>query len=73
MQAIVSDTRSQELLENLKRERSVASFTSQDQINSRRSAEKILGPDENLFRVDWVNPLITIVDYWLTVLIVVRL
>jgi paired amphipathic helix protein Sin3a len=55
VQAIVSDTRSQELLENLKRERSVANFTSQDQINSRRNAEKILGPDENLFRIDWVT------------------
>ncbi len=53
--AVIADSRSQELLENLKRERSLASFTSQDQINSRRSAEKILGPDENLFRIDWVR------------------
>lgn len=55
VQAIIADSRSQELLEILKRERSLASFTSQDQINSRRSAEKILGPDENLFRIDWVG------------------
>lgn len=55
VQSIIADSRSQELLEILKRERSLASFTSQDQINSRRSAEKILGPDENLFRVDWVS------------------
>lgn len=55
MQAIIADSRSQELLEILKRERSLANFTSQDQINSRRSTEKILGPDENLFRIDWVN------------------
>jgi paired amphipathic helix protein Sin3a len=29
--------------------------TTQDQINSRRNAEKVLGPDENLFRIDWVS------------------
>lgn len=55
VQAIIADTRSQELLEILKRERSLANFTSQDQISSRRGAEKILGPDENLFRIDWVS------------------
>ncbi|KXN85581.1 Paired amphipathic helix protein pst1 [Leucoagaricus sp. SymC.cos] len=55
VQAIIADSRSQELLEILKRERSLASFTSQDQINSRRSAEKILGPDENLFHIDWLS------------------
>ncbi|KAJ3571279.1 hypothetical protein NP233_g3851 [Leucocoprinus birnbaumii] len=55
VQAIIADTRSQELLEILKRERSLASFTSQDQISSRRGAEKILGPDENLFRIDWLS------------------
>lgn len=55
VQAIIADSRSQELLEILKRERSLANFTSQDQINSRRGTEKILGPDENLFRIDWVS------------------
>ncbi|KAF5351246.1 hypothetical protein D9756_008445 [Leucocoprinus leucothites] len=55
VQAIIADSRSQELLEILKRERSLANFTSQDQINSRRGAEKILGPDENLFRIDWLS------------------
>lgn len=62
MQVIIADSRSQELLEILKRERSLANFTSQDQINSRRSTEKILGPDENLFRIDWVN----IIDFYLS-------
>ncbi|KAF9445685.1 hypothetical protein P691DRAFT_805298 [Macrolepiota fuliginosa MF-IS2] len=55
VQAVIADSRSQELLEILKRDCSLASFASQDQINSRRSAEKILGPDENLFRIDWLS------------------
>ncbi|TRM60347.1 hypothetical protein BD626DRAFT_549673 [Schizophyllum amplum] len=55
VQAILADPKSQELLENLKRERSLASPTVQDQINTRRNAEKILGPDENLFRIDWLH------------------
>lgn len=62
VQVIIADSRSQELLEILKRERSLANFTSQDQINSRRSTEKILGPDENLFRIDWVN----MIDFYLS-------
>jgi len=62
VQAIIVDSRSQELLEILKRERSLANFTSQDQINSRRGTEKILGPDENLFRIDWVN----MMDFYLS-------
>lgn len=49
-----ADGRSQDLLEILKRERTLVSPTTQDQINSRRNAEKVLGPDENLFRIDWV-------------------
>ncbi|KAL1743974.1 hypothetical protein HDZ31DRAFT_39684 [Schizophyllum fasciatum] len=55
VQAVLADTKSQELLENLKRERSVTSPTVQDQINTRHNAEKILGPDENLFRIDWIH------------------
>ncbi|KAF9260585.1 hypothetical protein L218DRAFT_1079264 [Marasmius fiardii PR-910] len=54
VQLIFSDPKSQDLLEVLKRDRALPSFTTQDQINSRRSAEKILGPDENIFRVDWL-------------------
>ncbi|KAJ3720137.1 hypothetical protein C8R42DRAFT_672803 [Lentinula raphanica] len=55
VQLIFADPKTQELLENLKRDRAMASPTSQDQINNRRAAEKILGPDENLFRVDWLT------------------
>ena len=54
VQNVLADQKSQELLENLKRERSITSPTVQDQINTRHNAEKILGPDENLFRIDWV-------------------
>ncbi|KAE9392487.1 hypothetical protein BT96DRAFT_944593 [Gymnopus androsaceus JB14] len=55
VQLVFSDPKSQDLLEILKRDRAMASYTTQDQINNRRSAEKVLGPDENLFRVDWLT------------------
>jgi len=54
VQTVFGDAKSQDLLEILKRERALACPTTQDQINNRRNAEKVLGPDENLFRVDWV-------------------
>ena len=57
VQAVFLDSKSQDLLEILKRERSLNSPTTQDQINSRRNAEKVLGPDENVFRIDWVSHL----------------
>jgi paired amphipathic helix protein Sin3a len=55
VQAVFADTRNQELFEILKRERAMASPLTQDQVNNRRNAEKIVGPDENLFRIDWVG------------------
>ncbi|KAF8189362.1 histone deacetylase complex, SIN3 component [Pholiota molesta] len=55
VQAVIADPKSQELLEFLKRERSLASPTTQDRINHRRQAEKVLGPDENVFRIDWLS------------------
>ncbi|KAG6829244.1 hypothetical protein H0H87_012148 [Tephrocybe sp. NHM501043] len=54
VQAVFADPRSQDILEILKKERSLVSPTTQDQINSRRNAEKVLGPDENIFRIDWL-------------------
>ncbi|KAL0570127.1 hypothetical protein V5O48_011832 [Marasmius crinis-equi] len=54
VQLVFSDPKSQDLLEVLKRDRALPSFTTQDQINTRKTAEKILGPDENIFRVDWL-------------------
>lgn len=53
VQFVLADPRSQELLELLKRDRALPSPTNQDQLNSRRLAENIIGPDENVYRVDW--------------------
>ncbi|KAI6037598.1 hypothetical protein EDC04DRAFT_2897379 [Pisolithus marmoratus] len=53
VQLALADPRSQELLELLKRDRALSSPTNQDQLNSRRLAENIIGPDENVYRVDW--------------------
>ncbi|KAJ2926800.1 hypothetical protein H1R20_g10317, partial [Candolleomyces eurysporus] len=60
VQAIFGDAKSQDLLENLKRERSLVAPTTQEQINTRRNAEKVLGPDENIFRIDWLSDTKTI-------------
>ncbi|KAK7032931.1 histone deacetylase complex, SIN3 component [Favolaschia claudopus] len=54
VQLLIGDGKSQDLQDVLRRERDLACPTTQDLINSRKSAEKILGPDENLFRVDWL-------------------
>ncbi|KAK2461043.1 hypothetical protein APHAL10511_006984 [Amanita phalloides] len=53
VQTVFTDPKNQELLDILKKDRALVSPTTQDHINSRRNAEKVLGPDENLFRVDW--------------------
>ncbi|PPQ82593.1 hypothetical protein CVT25_007107 [Psilocybe cyanescens] len=55
VQSVIADPKSQELLELLKRERSLISPTTQDRINYRHQAENILGPDENVFRIDWLS------------------
>ncbi|KAJ3865008.1 histone deacetylase complex, SIN3 component [Lentinula novae-zelandiae] len=55
VQLVFADPNSQDLLEILKRDRAMTSPTSQDQVNNRRNAEKVLGPDENLFRIDWLT------------------
>ncbi|CCL98034.1 uncharacterized protein FIBRA_00028 [Fibroporia radiculosa] len=54
VQNILSDVKSQELFELLRRDREITSPTTQDQINARRNTEKVIGPDENLFRMDWL-------------------
>ncbi len=56
VQSALADQKSNDLLNRLKTDRGVPVLTIQDQINSRHNAEKILGPDENLFRIDWVRP-----------------
>lgn len=55
VQSVLSDSKSLDLHEQLKRDRGIVDLGPQDQINSRHNAEKILGPDENLFRIDWVR------------------
>lgn len=55
VQVVLSDPKSQELYDLLRREREIPSPTTQDMINSRRNTEKVIGPDENLFRMDWVS------------------
>ncbi|KAF9226177.1 hypothetical protein BS17DRAFT_776836 [Gyrodon lividus] len=54
VQLVLSDPRSHDLLESLRRDRALPSPTTQDQTNSRRLAENIMGPDENLYRIDWI-------------------
>ncbi|TBU57446.1 hypothetical protein BD310DRAFT_880877 [Dichomitus squalens] len=54
VQTILSDPKSQDLYELLRREREITSPTTQDLINCRRNTERVLGPDENLFRIDWL-------------------
>jgi histone deacetylase complex regulatory component SIN3 len=54
VQVVLGDPKSLEL-ELLKKERTHGTLTTQDQINSRQNAERILGPDGNLFRIDWVR------------------
>jgi paired amphipathic helix protein Sin3a len=56
LQIIQLDHKSKELLEILKKERSLVSPTTQDQKNNRQNTERVLGPDENIFRIDWVRP-----------------
>ncbi|KAF9494802.1 hypothetical protein BDN71DRAFT_1507303 [Pleurotus eryngii] len=53
VQAVFTDP-CQELLDNLKRDRAIPTPATQDMLNSRRNAERIVGPDENLFRIDWL-------------------
>ncbi|KIK97291.1 hypothetical protein PAXRUDRAFT_825100 [Paxillus rubicundulus Ve08.2h10] len=55
VQLVLSDPRSHDLLELLRRDRTLPSPTTQDQMNSRRLAENIMGPDENLYRIDWIQ------------------
>ncbi|KLO14002.1 hypothetical protein SCHPADRAFT_851670 [Schizopora paradoxa] len=53
VQFILSD-KSIRLCDGLKRERDLATLTLQDQEDLRMNAEKIIGSDENLFRIDWM-------------------
>ncbi|KAJ3535574.1 hypothetical protein NMY22_g6425 [Coprinellus aureogranulatus] len=54
MQIIQTEKKNEELLEIMRKERSLVLPTTQDLKNNRRNAEKVLGPDENMFRMDCV-------------------
>ncbi|KAI0341407.1 hypothetical protein BDW22DRAFT_1430067 [Trametopsis cervina] len=54
VQTILSDARSQDLFDILRKERELVAPSTQDIINCRKSTERILGPDENLFRMVWL-------------------
>ncbi|EIN09044.1 hypothetical protein PUNSTDRAFT_102594 [Punctularia strigosozonata HHB-11173 SS5] len=53
-QTTIADPRTPELFELLKRERQISKPTTQDAINYRKNAERVVGPDENLFRIEWL-------------------
>ncbi|KAH0834686.1 hypothetical protein J3R83DRAFT_10212 [Lanmaoa asiatica] len=55
VQLVLSDPRCHDLLELLRRDRALSSPTMQDQTNSRRLAENFVGPDENIYRIDWIQ------------------
>lgn len=55
VQLVLSDPRCHDLLELLRRDRALSLPTMQDQTNSRRLAENIMGPEENIYRIDWVR------------------
>jgi len=54
VQIIIGDSKSQDLLDNLKRDRATGVMGTQDMLSSQQNAEKLLGPDENLFRINLV-------------------
>ena len=68
VQTILLDAKSQELFELLQRERNIQRPTTSDLTNLRRATEKVIGPDENLFRMNWVRLLVMTKGCPLTVL-----
>lgn len=54
-QAILSDTKSQELWALLQRDRATERTTVKQQIAYRIQAERVLAPDENLYMISWVS------------------
>ncbi|EKM56381.1 uncharacterized protein PHACADRAFT_172101 [Phanerochaete carnosa HHB-10118-sp] len=54
VQTILLDSKSLDLFDQLRRERDLPRPTTQDLTNLRRATEKVIGPDENLFRMVWL-------------------
>ena len=55
VQTILSDSRSQDIFDLFRKKRYLATPSTQDLINARKNTERVLGPDENLFRMVWVR------------------
>lgn len=54
VQSVLSDNKSQELWMMLQDARKTERLTNQDIIRYRREAERHVGSDEHLYRVEWV-------------------
>ncbi|KAF8574590.1 hypothetical protein K439DRAFT_1649744 [Ramaria rubella] len=55
VQMILSDSKNKELVQLLQRERENPSSSTQDQINYRRKAESVVGTDEHLYRINYLQ------------------
>ena len=56
-QTIIGDMRSQELFALLQRDRQIERTTTRQQIAYRMQAEGVTGPEENLYKIEYVRPL----------------
>jgi hypothetical protein len=54
----MADPKSHDLLNLLANDRTLDSTSARQQISYRMNAEGILGSDENLYRIEWVRPLL---------------
>ena len=54
VQSVLSDNKSQELWGMLQDARKAERLTNQDMIRYRREAERHVGSDEHLYRIEWV-------------------
>ena len=54
VQSILGDSKSQKLLEMLKQERALDHPSNQDMAVFRQNAERIIGGDDHVIRIDWV-------------------
>ena len=55
VQSVLSDGKSQELLTMLQDVHKASRLTNQDMIRYRREAERHVGSDEHLYRIEWVS------------------
>lgn len=55
VQTVMTDGKSQDLLGLLANDRALEATTARQQISYRMGAEAVLGPDENLYRMEWVD------------------